>query len=158
MKTKIFVLLCLFLFSHNVKAQNDALKGITDMVGSNANIGSLMGTMVNGIKPSAFTNGKAGKSDLISQLTGIKGADDYLKYASVAGEMAGMLKGTSFLPGWASQKDGVLDKLQSAASIADVVGGLGGLLGNLDPSALTKGFKKNKSSVSSALNVLSMIK
>ena len=157
MKAKILLLLCIFLFSLNVKAQNDPVKSITDMVGSKADIGSLMGTMVNGIKPSAFTSGKSGKSDLISQLSGIN-ATDYLKYASVAGELAGMLKGTSFLPSWASQKDGVLEKLQSAGSIADVAGGMGGLLGNLDPSALTKGFKKNKSSVSSALNVLSMIK
>jgi hypothetical protein len=157
MKTKIVLLLCIFFSLQNVKAQDNPLKGITDMVGSQAGLGSLMGTMVKGIKPSAFTSGKTAKTDLISQLTGTK-TSDYMQYASIAGELAGSLKETSFLPGWASQKDGILDQIQKAGSIAEVAGGVGSLVGMLNPSSLTSGFKKNKSSWTSALNILSMVK
>ena len=90
-------------------------------------------------------------------LSGV-GATDYLKYASIAGSLAGSLKGTAFLPDWAGEKDGVLDMLQQAGSIADVAGGVSGLLGNINPASLTKSMKKNMGSVTSALKILSMLK
>ncbi|MBK8550705.1 MAG: hypothetical protein IPL53_06450 [Ignavibacteria bacterium] len=158
MKVKaLVVLFSLFFLVTGIKAQNDPLKSITDIVGSQMGMGDVMGSLVNGIKPSSFTSGKSGKKDLINQLSGIK-ATDYLQYTSVAGQLAGALKGTSFLPGWASQKDGILDQLQSAGSMADVAGGVSGLLGNINPSSLSSGFKKNQSSITSALGILSMIK
>jgi hypothetical protein len=158
MKTKVLtILFSIFLFVSAVNAQKDKTKSITDIVGSSVNMGNVMGSLVNGITSSSFTGGKAGKKDLLNQLSGVN-ATDYLKYASVAGELAGALKGTAFLPDWASQKDGILDKIQSAASIADVAGGVSGMLGMLNPSSLTKSFKKKQSSITSALNVLSMMK
>lgn len=151
MKIKVLIVLfSLFVLTTGIKAQNDPLKSIAGM-------GDVMGILVNGIKPSAFTSGKSGKKDLISQLSGIK-ATDYLQYASFAGQLAGALKGTSFLPGWASQKDGILDQLQSAGSMADVAGGVSGLLGNINPGSLSSGFKKKQSSITSALGILSMMK
>lgn len=157
MKTKILLLLCIFLFSQNIKAQNDPLKGITDVVGSQIGMGSLMGQLVKGIKPSSFIGGKSGKSDLISQVSSI-GSSDYLKYASVLGTLAGSLKGSSFLPEWADKKDGVLDQLKNAGSIADVATGTSSMLGMLDPSALTGSFKKNQGTYKDALNLLSKSK
>jgi len=140
----------MFFISTSLKAQNDPLKSITGM-------GNLLGTLVNGIKPNAFTSGKSAKKDLVSQISGTK-TSDYLQYASLAGQLAGMLKSTSFLPDWAIKKDGVLDQLQTAGSIADVAGGVGSLVGMLNPSSLTSGFKKKQSTWSTALNALSMFK
>lgn len=154
MKAKILALVCILFFTSTIIAKNDP---VTDMTVKQSGIGSLMGTLVSGINSSAFTSGKSAKKNLISQIAGTK-ATDYMQYASLAGELAGMLKGTSFLPDWASKKDGVLDQLQTAGSVADVAGGLGGLVGSLDPSALSSSFKKNKSSFTTALNVLSMMK
>jgi hypothetical protein len=163
MKSKILILVGLFIFVTGAYAQNDKtksndpLKSITDVVGSQMNMSDVMGSVVNGIKPSAFDLGSSGKTDLLNQLSGIP-ATDYLKYGAIAGELAGALKGSSFLPGWASQKDGIMDQLTKAGSIADVAGGVSGILGNLNPSSLTKGFKKKQSSITSALGILSMIK
>ncbi|MEO8210999.1 MAG: hypothetical protein ABI840_10590 [bacterium] len=157
MKTKILFLLCVFFISTSLKAQNDPVKDITKMMGSKSGMGSLMGTLVNGIKPNAFTSGKSAKKDLISQLAGTK-TTDYLQYASLAGQLAGALKGSSFLPDWANKKDGVMDQLQKAGSIADVAGGVGSLAGMLNPSSLTGGFKKNQSTWTTALNALSLLK
>ncbi len=158
MKAKILIIFLGILFlTAGLKAQNDPLKSITDAVGSQMGMGDVMSSLVNGIKPSAFTSGKSAKKDLIGQLTGVN-MSDVTQYASIAGELAGALKETSFLPGWATQKDGVLDQIKSAASIADLAGGVSGLLGNINPSALTKGFKKNQSSITSALDILSKMK
>lgn len=157
MKTKILFLICILFISGIVKAQKDPLKGVMDAVGSQVGMGDLMGQLVGGIKNSAFTGGKSGKSDLISKLSGIN-ATDYMQYASVLGSLAGSLKGTSFLPSWASQKDGVLDKLQQAGSIADVAGGMSGILGNLSPNVLKGSFKDNLGTFNSALGLLSKVK
>jgi len=163
MKSKILIVIGFFIFATGAYAQNDKTKsndptkGITDMIGSQMNMGDVMGSLVNGIKPSAFDLGSSGKTDLLNQLSGIP-VTDYMKYATVAGELAGSLKGSSFLPSWASQKDGIMDQLTKAGSIAEVAGGVSGLLGNLDPSALTKSFKKKKGSITSALGILSMLK
>lgn len=158
MKTKIFLsLFCLMFIFSGAQAQKDPVNDIIKSVGSQASMGSLMGTMVNGIKPSAFMDGKTGKNDIIKQLSGID-ATDYLKYASVAGELAGVLKSTAFLPDWANKKDGILDQITNASSIANVAGGLVGMTSLLNPSSLTKGFKKNQNSWKSAMDVLSLIK
>lgn len=158
MKTKIFLsLFCLIFIFSGAQAQKDPVNDILKSVGSQSNMGSLMGTMVNGIKPSAFMDGKTGKNDIIKQLSGID-ATDYLKYASVAGELAGVLKSTAFLPDWANKKDGILDQITNASSIANVAGGLVGMTSLLNPSSLTKGFKKNQNSWKSAMDVLSLIK
>ncbi|HMS34950.1 MAG TPA: hypothetical protein PKC91_12785 [Ignavibacteria bacterium] len=163
MKSKFLSLLVFIVFASGAFAQNDktksnnTTKSITDAIGSQMNMGDVMGSLVNGIKPSAFDLGSTGKTDLLNQLSGVP-VTDYLKYGAIAGELAGALKGSSFLPGWASQKDGIMDQLTKAGSIADVAGGVSGLLGNLDPSSLTKGFKKKKSSITSALGILSLLK
>lgn len=163
MKSKILIVIGFFIFAAGTYAQNDKsknsdpTKGITDVIGSQMNMGDVMGSLVNGIKPSAFDLGSSGKNDLLNQLSGIP-VTDYMKYATVAGELAGSLKGSSFLPSWASQKDGIMDQLTKAGSIAEVAGGVSGLLGNLDPSAFTKSFKKKKGSITSALGILSMLK
>lgn len=163
MKSKFLFLLVFIVFASGAFAQNDktksnnTTKSITDAIGSQMNMGDVMGSLVNGIKPSAFDLGSTGKTDLLNQLSGVP-VTDYLKYGAIAGELAGALKGSSFLPGWASQKDGIMDQLTKAGSIADVAGGVSGLLGNLDPSSLTKGFKKKKSSITSALGILSLLK
>ncbi len=157
MKTKILSLIFILFLASFSRAQDDPLKGITNVLGSNTGMGSLMGSLVGGIKSSSFTGGKSAKKDLISQIAGVK-SSDYLQYASYAGELAGMLKGAAFLPDWANKKDGVLDQLKTAGSIADVAGGVGSLAGMLNPGSLTGSFKKNQSSWSSALNVLSMLK
>lgn len=163
MKSKFLLLICFIIFASGSFAQNDksksndALKNITDAVGSQMSIGDVMGSLVNGIKPSAFDLGSSGKTDLLNQLSGIP-VTDYMKYASVAGELAGSLKGSSFLPSWASQKDGIMDQLTKAGSIADVAGGVSGLLGNINPSSFTKSFKKKQSSITSALGILSLLK
>lgn len=154
MRKKFLTLVCILFFTSSIYAKTDPL---TDMSGRQSGLGSLLGTLVSGINSSSFTSGKSAKKDLISQIAGTK-TSDYLQYASLAGQLAGMLKSTSFLPDWASKKDGVLDQLQTAGSIADVAGGLGGLVGNLNPSSLSSSFKKNKSSFTTALNVLSMMK
>lgn len=158
MKTNfIVVILSIFLLTSISYAQNKSTKSITDLVTSEVDMGKTMGSIVNGLKNSSFTSGKAGKKDLISQLSGIKGTD-YLQYATIAGELAGSLKESAFLPDWASQKDGILDKIQTASSIADVAGGLSGIFGLLSPDSMGKNLLKNKSSISSALNVLSLLK
>lgn len=159
MKTKIILaVLCLMFIVKGVKAQTDPLKGIMDAVGSQVGMGDLMGTLVNGIKPSAFTNGKSGKTDLLGQLSGISNASDYLGYAKVAGDLSGMLKSTSFLPDWAGKKDGILDQIQNASSIASLAGGLSDMTSLLNPSALSGSFKKNKSSFTQGLNLLKLVK
>ncbi len=154
----VFLIIAAGTFAQSDKTKsNNTTKSITDAIGSQMNMGDVMGSLVNGIKPSAFDLGSTGKTDLLNQLSGVP-VTDYLKYGAIAGELAGALKGSSFLPGWASQKDGIMDQLTKAGSIADVAGGVSGLLGNLDPSSLTKGFKKKKSSITSALGILSLLK
>lgn len=157
MKTKISILLFLVLLTTSAYSQSDGLKGITNMMGSQLNMGDVMGQLVNGVKSSAFTGGKTGKSDIVSMLSGVN-PTDYLKYASIAGSLAGSLKGSSFLPGWADKKDGVIDQLTKAGSMADVAGGVSGLLGNLSPSVLSKGLKGNVGTLTTALGILSAIK
>lgn len=163
MKSKFLFLFIILIFASGSFAQSDktksnsTTKSISDAIGSQMNMGDVMGSLVNGIKPSAFDLGSTGKTDLLNQLSGVP-VTDYLKYGAIAGELAGALKGSSFLPGWASQKDGIMDQLTKAGSIAEVAGGVSGLLGNLDPSSLTKGFKKKKSSITSALGILSLLK
>ena len=142
MKTKILVFSLILFFVSASRAQD---------------MGSLLGQVVNGVKNSAFTSGKSGKDDVISKLNNVKGGD-YLGYASVAGDLAGSLKDAAFLPDWATQKDGALDKIKEAGSMADVAGGLLGVVKNLDPKSLTKGFKKNKTLVTAGLDVLSKMK
>jgi hypothetical protein len=157
MKTKfIVVILSIFLLSSFSYAQKKK-KSITDIVGSEVSMGKTMSSIVSGLNNSSFANGKSGKKDLISQLSGIKGTD-YLQYASVAGELAGALKETSFLPDWASKKDGILDQIQTASSIAGVASGLSGIFGMLSPDAMGSKLLKNKGSISTALNVLSILK
>ena len=157
MKTKfIVVILSIFLLSSFSYAQKKK-KSITNIVGSEVSMGKTMSSIVSGLNNSSFTNGKSGKKDLISQLSGIKGTD-YLQYASVAGELAGALKETSFLPDWASKKDGILDQIQTASSIAGVASGLSGIFGMLSPDAMGSKLLKNKGSISTALNVLSILK
>jgi len=158
MKTKIalFIFSLMFIAS-GIKAQKDPLKGIMDAVGSQANIGSLMGGLVKGIKPSAFADGKTGKNGILGMLSGVN-SSDITKYASIAGTLAGVLKSTSFLPDWANKKDGVLDQITKASSIANVAGGLLGLTSMLNPSSLSSGFKKNQNTWTNAMNVLSLIK
>jgi len=170
MKSILTLALILFTFSSAVvNSQTDTTKGKSDSksknstndiinsLGKQAGINSLMGQFVKGINTSSFTGGKSGKSDILGMLSGVD-ATDYIKYDSIAGTLAGALKGTSFLPDWANQKDGILDQLQNAGSIADVAGGVLGISSLLDPSSLSKGFKKNKNSWTSALGILSMIK
>ncbi|MFZ1320373.1 MAG: hypothetical protein WAT71_02335 [Ignavibacteria bacterium] len=157
MKTKFILMLLISFFAVSINAQKDSGKDITNLVGSQVNMGDLMGKLVKGVKTSSFTDGKTGKNDILGMLSGV-GATDYLKYASIAGSLAGSLKGTAFLPDWAGEKDGVLDMLQQAGSIADVAGGVSGLLGNINPASLTKSMKKNMGSVTSALKILSMLK
>lgn len=158
---KKFLILPLFIFlimsSDGIKAQDDPVKGIIDMVGKQAGMNDLLGQFVNGIKPSAFSSGKSGKNDILNMLSGIN-ASDYMQYASLAGTLAGALKGTSFLPDWASKKDGILDQITKAASIADVANGVLGFSNMIDPKNFSKSFKKKKGSWDSALNVLSMVK
>ncbi|MEO8666747.1 MAG: hypothetical protein ABI462_14745 [Ignavibacteria bacterium] len=155
---KILFLLCIFFIAtvSNAKNDNSKIAPIKETT-AQVSLGSVMGTILNGIKSSAFESGSSGKSDLISQLSGA-GASDYLQYGAIAGQLAGALKGSSFLPDWANKKDGILDQLTKAGSIAEVAGGVSGIVGLLNPGSLTKGFKKQKSSVTSALNILSMIK
>lgn len=160
MKTKHFVFSFLigFLFVINVKAQNDPIKGIVDILGKQVGMGDVMGQLVGGIKPSAFNSDwGANKSNFLNELAGTN-ASDYLKYASLAGQLSGFLKETSFLPGWATQKDGILDQLQKAGSIADVAGGLSSMSSLISPSSLTKSFKKKKGSFDTALGLLSKLK
>jgi len=157
MKTLILILLAAFILSPEVKAQNDPVKGITDALGSQAGMGDLLGQLMGGIKSSAFTGGKSSKSDLLGQLTGI-GSSDVSKYGSLVGSLAGSLKETSFLPDWATKKDGVLSQLQTASSIADIAGGTSNLLGMLDPKIFKGGFKKNMGTFTSALGLLSLVK
>lgn len=163
MKSKFLFLFVFLIIASGAFAQSDktksnnTTKSITDAISSQMNMGDVMGSLVNGIKPSAFDLGSTGKTDLLNQLSGVP-VTDYLKYGAIAGELAGALKGSSFLPSWASQKDGIMDQLTKAGSIAEVAGGVSGLLGNLDPSSLTKGFKKKKSSITSALGILSLLK
>lgn len=157
MKTKLIILLFIFLSPLFVKAQDDPMKGIIDAVGSQVGLNDLMGQFVGGIKPSAFLSGKTGKSDMLGLLSKVN-PTDYLQYASIAGQLAGSLKGTSFMPDWANQKDGILDQLTKAGSISDVAGGVLGLSNMINPGSFTKGFKKNKSSFTDALNILSMVK
>ncbi|HAY34291.1 MAG TPA: hypothetical protein PK536_06925 [Ignavibacteria bacterium] len=170
MKTILTAVVFIFIFSTGfINGQTDDTKGKSDSksknstndiinsLGKQAGINSLMGQFVKGINTSSFTGGKSGKNDILSMLSGVD-ATDYIKYASIAGSLAGALKGTSFLPDWANQKDGILDQLQNAGSIADVAGGVLGLSNMLNPSSFSKGFKKNKSSWTSALGILSMIK
>jgi hypothetical protein len=142
MKTKILAFSLIVFFVSTLGAQD---------------MGSLLGQVVNGVKSSAFSNGKSGKSDIISQLNNVKGGD-YLGYASVAGSLAGSLKDAAFLPDWATQKGGVLERLQEAGSMADVAGGLLGVVGNLNPKSLTKDFKKNKPLIKSGLEIMSKMK
>lgn len=160
MKSKILIALLGLIFilsGTSVKSQIDPLKGVMDAVGAPAGVNELLGQFIGGIKPSAFTSGKTGKSDILKMLSGVD-ATDYLKYASVAGDLAGSLKETAFLPDWANKKDGVLDQLTKASSIADVAGGVLGLSSFINPSSFSKGFKKNKSSWTDALNLLSLVK
>jgi len=163
MKKLNFILagFCLLMFfsSAELKAQKDKdpLKGALDMVGKQAGMNDLMGQFLKGINNNAFTSGKSGKKDLLNKLSGID-ATDYLQYASVAGDLAGALKGTSFLPDWASKKDGVLDQIKSAASIADVAGGVLDMSKMIDPGMFSKGFKKNMGTWTSALSLLSLVK
>jgi|SRR4030095_2476845 len=142
MKTKIFILSLTLFFTAASIAQD---------------MGNLMGQIVNGVKNSAYTTGKTGKDDIISKLNNVK-SNDYLGYASVAGSLAGSLKDAAFLPDWATKKDGVLEKIQQAGSMADLAGGVLGVVGNLNPKSLTSGFKKNKSLVTSGLDILSKMK
>ncbi len=153
MKAKICLLIVVLFVASIANAQNDSKKKKS----SSMDLSGLMGQVISGMKSSSFTDGKAGKNEVLGMLSGID-ASDYLKYASVAGSLAGALKSTSFLPGWATQKDGVLDKLQQAGSIADVAGGMSGLVGNLNPSSMSKGLKGNLGTISTALGILSMIK
>lgn len=160
MNSKILIVLLGLIFilsGTNVKSQTDPLKGVMDAVGATSGINDLIGQFVGGIKPSAFTSGKSGKSEILGMLSGVD-ATDYLKYASVAGDLAGSLKETAFLPDWADKKGGVLDQLTKASSIADVAGGVLGLSSFINPSSFSKGFKKNKSSWTNALNLLSAVK
>src|SRR5262245_10662662 len=120
MKTKILAFSLILIFTAAIGAQD---------------MGSLLGQVVNGVKSSSFSSGKSGKDDIISQLNNVKGGD-YLGYASVAGSLAGSLKDAAFLPDWATQKDGVLDKIKGAGDMADVAGGLLGVVGNLNPKSL----------------------
>lgn len=156
---KFIILLCCFLFvSTNIFAQSTKkTKKKKSKTLSTSTMGDIMGTVLNGLNTEAFENGSTGKSDLISQLSGVKGSD-FSKYGTIASELAGALKSTSFMPEWATQKDGVLDKLKMAGSIADVAGGMSGLLGAIDPGAMSSGLLKNKNSLMSALSILSMIK
>ena len=157
MKTKLsVVILSVFLLTSFSFAQKKN-KSISDITSSELSLGKTMGSLVSGLKSSSFTSGKSGQKDIISQLNGIKGTD-YLQYASVAGELAGALKESAFLPDWATQKDGILDKIKDASSIADVAGGLSGMFGLLSPDSMGKKLLKNKSSISSALNILSLLK
>src|SRR4030095_17022008 len=142
MKTKILILTLTLFFVSITRAQD---------------MGNLLGQIVNGVKTSAYNNGKDGKNDIISQLNNVK-SNDYLGYASVAGSLAGSLKEAAFLPDWATKKDGVLEKIQQAGSMADLAGGVLGVVGNLNPKSLTSGFKKNKSLVTSGLDILSKMK
>lgn len=142
MKTKILAFSLILFFASTAIAQD---------------MGSLLGQVVNGVKTSSYSNGKSGKNDIISQLNNVKGGD-YLGYASVAGSLAGSLKDVAFLPDWATKKDGVLSSIQKAGSMADVAGGLLGVVGNLNPKSLTSGFKKNKTLVTSGLDILSKMK
>ncbi|HQY21163.1 MAG TPA: hypothetical protein PK294_06865 [Ignavibacteria bacterium] len=159
----IFLFL-IFIISGIAGAQTDNSKGDTkkksksnDFLNSQTGLNSLMGQFVKGINNSSFSDGKTGKNEVLGMLKGVN-TSDYLKYAGIVGSLAGALKGTSFLPDWASNESGVLDQLQNAASIADVAGGLLEMSSMLDPSSFTKSFSKKKSSWSSALNVLSMLK
>lgn len=151
------ILFALILSSANLKAQDDQLKGIIDAVGKQAGMNDLMGQFVNGIKPSAFTSGKSGKNDVLKMLSGIN-ASDYTQYAALAGTLAGSLKGSSFLPDWANKKDGVLDQITKAASIAEVANGVLGLSNMISPSSFTSSFKKKKGSWTDALSLLSLVK
>lgn len=151
------ILFAVLLSSVNLKAQDDQLKGMIDAVGKQAGMNDLMGQFVNGIKPSAFSTGKTGKNDILKSLSGIN-VSDYMQYAALAGTLAGALKSTSFLPDWASKKDGVLDQITNASSIAETANGLLGLSSMIDPDSFTKSFKKKKGSWSDALTVLSMMK
>lgn len=158
MKTKICSLLIILLFASAINAQSDKKNSGKDLFGSKTgSMNDLMGQVVKGINTSSFTAGKTGKNDILGMLKGV-GATDYLKYASIAGTLAGSLKGSAFLPDWANQKDGILDKLNTAGSIADVAGGMSGLLGNLNPLSLSKKLKGNIGSINTALGILSMIK
>lgn len=142
MKTKIFILSFILFFAAAVKAQD---------------MGDIMNQVVKGVKNSAYTSGKSGKNDVISQLNNIK-SDDYLGYASVAGSLAGSLKEAAFLPDWATQKEGVLDNLQKAGSMAEVAGGVLDVVKNLNPKMLSGGLKGNMPLITSALGLLSKSK
>src|SRR4030095_3671662 len=126
MKTKILILTLTLFFVSITKAQD---------------MGNLLGQIVNGVKTSAYNNGKDGKNDIISQLNNVK-SGDYLGYASVAGSLAVSLKEAAFLPDWSTQKDGVLDRIKQAGSMADVAGGGLGGGGNFNPQIFNNGLYK----------------
>ncbi|MFZ1322585.1 MAG: hypothetical protein WAT71_13595 [Ignavibacteria bacterium] len=164
MKTYFNIFLFLIFLTGIAGAQSDDSKtktnkksGNIDNLISQTGLNGLMGQFVKGINTSSFSDGKTGKNEVLGMLKGVN-ASDYLKYAGVIGSLAGALKGSAFLPDWASNESGVLDQLQNAASIADVAGGLLEMSSMLDPSSFTKSFKKKKSSWSSALNALSFLK
>lgn len=145
----------LFAFSSGINAKNDPAKINVNNSGMQFGIGDIMGQLIGGLKTNSFSDGKTGKNDLLGMIGGI-GSSDYLKYASLAGSLAGALKGSAFLPDWANQKDGILDKLQTAGNIADVAGGVSGILGFINPKSFKS--KGKQSSLITALGLLSKFK
>ena len=160
MNLKILALALIVLFSCSVHAdaQTSSKKSKKKSTTSKQlGMNDVMSQLVNGVKTSSFTDGQAGKDNIMGMLSGI-GGSDFLKYGAVAGALAGALNADSFVPGWDGKKDGVLNKLSNAGSMGDVAEGVLGLLGGLDAGSLTSSLLKNKSTITTALGILSLLK
>lgn len=157
MKTKIAITFCILLIFSNSIVRADFPSNQNSGDKNQLGLADILTQVIGGIKPSAFTGGSSVKNDILGAV-GDVASSDYVKYASLAGQLAGALKETSFLPGWASQKNGVLDQLKNAGDIADVASGLSGVLGNINPSSFKSSFKKKQTGLKTALDVMSKIK
>jgi len=149
MKTTVFFL-CFIMFASGMHAQDLKLPTSADVkkaeqsatteaakVTSQANIGSLIGQLTNGISDNAFTNAfKKNKSDFVSKTSNIK---DAAGASSALQSLQGGMLPSAMDAGWGKVKDKWIKNAKAAKTVKDVAGAAGTLESNIS----SKYFKGN---------------
>ncbi len=143
-------LIFLVLFAFGMQAQNIKVPTTTDVkkaeqsvtteatkAASQANIGSLIGQLTNGISDNAFTDSfKKNKTDFVSKVGNVS---DAAGASSALQTLEGGLLPTAMDAGWGKVKDKWVKDAKTAKTVKSVAGIAGTLESNISP----KYFKGN---------------
>jgi len=141
MKTRftLTVVLVLFLGFHHAQTQD---------------LGSILTSIANGIKPEGFKSGWAKNKDKWLKDAVSLNATDLQKSGKQIGDLVKNLKDEAFSADAKDLKKDLLESLTNLDSVSKLGETLGSLVSGLDPSMLTSDFLAKKESILGSLKML----